>query len=215
MRLTLNISRFDPQTDAKPTRQAYSVDWERHETLLDLLIRTRQQDPSLAFRRSCRSGICGSCAMQIGERSRLACQTLVREVAADGGVLDIGPLQGFRQLKDLVADMDPFFAALNRVVPWVITLPGHDGLVSPEDAARIESPATCILCGVCDAELPPSGIATPAALVKNLRLAVDPRDALGAQRLALTGLSAEAIRTFRELLPALCPKGIKVPVVTE
>ncbi len=215
MRLTLNISRFDPQTDANPAPQAYPVDWERHETVLDLLIRARQQDPSLAFRRSCRSGICGSCAVQIGDRSRLACQTLVREVAADGDILSIGPLRGFRQLRDLVADMDPFFAALNRVVPWVITLPDHAGLVSPEDAARIESPATCILCGVCDAELPPAGSATPAALVKNLRLAVDPRDALGAQRLKLAGLTAAGMRTFRELLPSLCPKGIKLPVVGE
>ena len=67
----------------------------------------RQQDPSLAYRRSCRSGICGSCAMQIGDHSRLACQTLVREVAKDGGGLSIKPLPGFRQLKDLVVDMDP------------------------------------------------------------------------------------------------------------
>ena len=211
MRLTLTIGRFDPQTDEKPSCRNYTVDWERHETVLDLLLRARLQDPSLAFRRSCRSGICGSCGMQIGGRSRLACQTLVREVAGDGGSLSIAPLPGFRQLRDLVVDMDPFFEALKRVLPWVITIPNHTGLISPEDSARIEPPATCILCGVCDAEIPQSGTATPAALVKNVRLAVDPRDALGKERMKVAGLTGEGLQTFRELLVSVCPKGIKLP----
>lgn len=76
-------------------------------------------------------------------------------------------------------EMDPFFDALKRVLPWVITVPQHDGLVSPEDSERIEPPATCILCGVCGAKIGQSGSVTPAALVKNVRLAVGPRDALG------------------------------------
>jgi succinate dehydrogenase / fumarate reductase iron-sulfur subunit len=151
--------------------------------------------------------------MHIGDRSRLACQTLVREVARDGGSLSIEPLPGFRQIKDLVVDMDPFFAALTRVLPWVIPGERQSGLISPEDAEPIESPATCILCGVCDAEAPQAGAVTPAALVKNLRLAVDPRDALGLDRMKITGLTREGLRTFRELLPSICPKGIKLPVV--
>jgi succinate dehydrogenase / fumarate reductase, iron-sulfur subunit len=213
MRLTMSITRFDPQTDDSPSFLDCPVDWERHETVLDLLMKARLQDPSLAYRRSCRSGICGSCAMHIGDRSRLACQTLVREVATDGGGLSIKPLPGFRQLKDLVVDMDPFFDALTRVLPWVIAVPRHNGLISPEDSARIEPPATCILCGVCDAEMPRSGTVTPAALVKNLRLAVDPRDALGLQRMKIAGLTEEGLDTFRELLPSICPKGIKLPPV--
>jgi succinate dehydrogenase / fumarate reductase iron-sulfur subunit len=213
MRLTLNITRFDPQTDDAPACRDYRVDWERHETVLDLLMKARLQDPSLAYRRSCRSGICGSCAMFIGDRSRLACQTLVREAAGDGGSLAIKPLPGFRQLKDLVVDMDPFFDALMRVLPWVIAVPHHNGLISPEDSERIESPATCILCGACDADVPRCGTFTPAALVKNVRLAVDPRDALGMQRMKITGLTQEGLHTFRELLPSVCPKGITLPSV--
>lgn len=213
MRLTLVITRFDPQTDIKPYEREYNVDWERHETVLDLLLKTRRENPSLAFRRSCRSSICGSCAMAIGDRSRLACHTLVREVAGDGDRLSIKPLSGFRQLKDLVVEMDPFFDALKRVLPWVITVPQHDGLVSPEDAERIEPPATCILCGVCDAEMRQSGGVTPAALVKNVRLAVDPRDALGINRMKITGLSEDGLQTFRELLASICPKGINLPPV--
>jgi succinate dehydrogenase / fumarate reductase, iron-sulfur subunit len=99
------------------------------------------------------------------------------------------------------------------VLPWVIAMPHYNGLISPEDAARIESPATCILCGVCDAEVPQSGAVTPAAQVKNLRLAVDPRDALGLQRMKIAGLTEEGLHTFRELLPSVCPKGIKLPSV--
>jgi succinate dehydrogenase / fumarate reductase iron-sulfur subunit len=215
MRLTLNIHRFDPQADTEPYCREYIVDWEQHETVLDLLLKTRRGDPSLAFRRSCRSGICGSCAMFIGDRSRLACHTLVREMAGDRDSLSIKPLPGFRQLKDLVVEMDPFFDALKRVLPWVITLPQHDGLVSPEDSERIEPPATCILCGVCDAEIRQSGSVTPAALVKNVRLAVDPRDALGIDRMKFTGLTEEGLHTFRELLASVCPKGIKLPVALE
>lgn len=213
MRLTLNILRFDPHIDDKPSCSEYAVDWEQHETVLDLLMRARLQDPSLAFRRSCRSGICGSCGMQIGGRSRLACQTLVRDVAGDGGSLSIAPLPGFRQLRDLVVDMDPFFDALTRVLPWVITGDHHDGLISPEVSARIEPPATCILCGVCDAEMHPGGRVTPAALVKNVRLAVDPRDALGRERMKIAGLTEAGLQTFRELLVSVCPKGIKLPPV--
>ena len=80
-------------------------------------------------------------------------------------------------------------------------------------AAVQAPPATCILCGVCDAEIPQSGLVTPAALVKNVRLPVDPRDTLGIQRMKITGLNGEGLHAFRELLTSLCPKGIKLPPV--
>lgn len=214
MQLTLNIARFNPEVDTGMYFREYVVEWDQHETVLDLLLRTWQQDPTLSFRRSCRSTICGSCAMFIKDRSRLACQTLVRDVAGDGDRLTIKPLPGFRQLKDLVVDLDPFFEALKQVLPWVMTLPRHDGRVSPGDAQRMEAPATCILCGICNADIKESGDVTPAALVKNVRLAVDPRDALGTDRLRITGLTGEGLNSFREVLASVCPKGIKLPVVT-
>ena len=116
-----------------------------------MLMKTRLQDPSLAFRRSCRSGICGSCGMHIGSRSRLACQTLVREIVGDGESLSIEPLPGFRPLKDLVVDMDPFFDALKRVLPWVITVGHHDGLHTFRE----------LLASVC-----PKGIKLPPAALE-------------------------------------------------
>lgn len=213
MRLTLNIARFNPLADVKSYFQDYEVSWEQHETVLDALIRAWQEDPSLSFRRSCRSNICGSCAMFIGDGPRLACQTLISDLAGDGGMLTLKPLPGFRQLKDLVVDMDPFFEALKQVVPWVLTIAGHDGRMSPEHFRRIEGPATCILCGVCDAGIREGGAVRPAALVKNVRLALDPRDALGPDRMKITGLTAEGLQTFKKLLSGICPKRIELPTV--
>ncbi len=213
MRLTLRVARYDPGADVDIRMQKYLVEWERQETVLDVLFKAWQQDPTLAFRRSCRSGICGSCAMFIQDGPRLACQTLVGDLAGDGGELTLRPLPGFRPLKDLVVDLDPFFDALKQVIPWVLTVPGHDGRVAPEDSRRIEGPATCILCGICDAGIDSGGNVRPAALVKNVRLAVDPRDALGAQRMKVTGLTEEGLQTFRQLLARICPKGIELPAV--
>lgn len=213
MQITLSIARFNPQTDTEAYFKDYTVEWEQHESVLDLVLKVWQQDPEISFRRSCRSTICGSCAMFIEDRPRLACQTLVKDLAADGGRLTLKPLPGFRQLKDLVVDLEPFFAALKQVLPWMLTVPGHNGLVSPEAARRSESTATCILCGVCDAGIESRGSVTPAALVKNMRMAVDPRDALGSQRMKIAGLTEEGLQTFRELLANICPKKIEIPVV--
>jgi len=151
--------------------------------------------------------------MFIEDSPRLACQTLVGDLAADGGRVTLKPLPGFRHLKDLVVDLDPFFEGLKQVIPWVVTKPGHDGLVSPEAARRAESPATCILCGICDSGIPSGPGVSPAAMVKNLRLAVDPRDSLGPRRIEITGLTGEGLEIFRQLLAQVCPKKIEVPTV--
>ncbi len=213
MHLTLSVSRFDPKADTCPYLKEYVLSWEQHETVLDVLFKAWHEDPGLSFRRSCRSSICGSCAMIIQDRPRLACQTLVGDLIGDGGRLSLKPLPGFRQLKDLVVDLDPFFEALKQVIPWVLALPGHDGRVDPKAARLAEGPATCILCGICDAGMQPAGRVSPAALVKNIRLAVDPRDALGPGRLKIAGLTGEGLMTFRELLAQICPKRIDIPTV--
>jgi succinate dehydrogenase / fumarate reductase iron-sulfur subunit len=213
MKLTLAVTRFNPQADINACIEEYTADWEQHETVLDILFKAWQQDPSLSFRRSCRSSICGSCAMFIQDKPRLACQTLVSDLAGDGGRLTLRPLPGFRQIKDLVVDLDPFFEALKSVVPWVLTRPGHDGRMSPEDSRRVEGPATCILCGICDAGIPAAGNVKPAALVKNVRMAVDPRDTLGPDRMKMAGLTEEGLKTFKSLLAQICPKRIEIPAV--
>ncbi|MFZ5633753.1 MAG: succinate dehydrogenase/fumarate reductase iron-sulfur subunit [Bacillota bacterium] len=213
MQLTLNIQRFNPLADTAPYFKEYNVTWEKQDTVLDALIKAWHQDPSISFRRSCRSSICGSCAMFIEDGPRLACQTLVGDIAAGGCRITLRPLPGFRLEKDLVVDLNPFFDSLKQVLPWVLTRPDHGGLVSPEDSQRIENPATCILCGICDAGIQSGGSVRPAALVKNIRMAVDPRDALGARRMEIAGLTGEGLQTFRQLLANICPKHIEIPVV--
>lgn len=210
MRVTLRISRFDPAKDLQPYLQEFVVEVEEKQTVLDALLRAWEQDPTLSFRRSCRSAICGSCALCINGRPALACQTLIQSALDSQGCITLEPLPHFRQLKDLVVDLEPFFESLKAVVPWVITRENHDGLMAPEIAKRLEGPATCILCGVCDAAMEQLGDVNPAALVKGLRLALDPRDALGAARLQLMKVPPEILKLFVKELPQKCPKGIKI-----
>lgn len=114
-------------------------------------------------------------------------------------------------MKDLVVDPEPFFESFKAIVHWVITRPEHDGRMSPEAARAIESPATCVLCGVCNAAVELPGELQPAAVVKGLRLALDPRDALGAARLRLGNLPPEKFSLFIKSLPEKCPKKITIP----
>jgi succinate dehydrogenase / fumarate reductase iron-sulfur subunit len=119
MMVALNICRFDPEVDRERYIQKFEVELESHRTVLDALLCAREQDPSLSFRRSCRSAICGSCAVWLDSRPVLACHTLIRDVAGGTGMITVEPLPHFRQIKDLVVDLEPFFESLKVVVPWV------------------------------------------------------------------------------------------------
>jgi succinate dehydrogenase / fumarate reductase iron-sulfur subunit len=112
MSLSLKICRFDPEVDREPYFQEFRVEIAGHQTVLDVLLEAWRQDPGLSFRRSCRSAICGSCAVTINGTPRLACQTLIREIAGNNGRITIQPLAYFRQLKDLVVDLEPLFDSL-------------------------------------------------------------------------------------------------------
>jgi len=207
----LKVSRFHPEVDTKPFFQDLSVVVEEQDTVLDALLKAWRQDPGLSFRRSCRSAICGSCAVVINGKPSLACQTIIRNVSGTDGVITLEPLPHFRQIKDLVVDLDPFFESLKAVLPWVLTRQNHDGRMSPEAARAVESPATCILCGVCNAALELPGEVKPVAVVKGLRLALDPRDTLGAARMQIMNLPPEVLKLFIKELPEKCPKKIVVP----
>jgi len=210
METVIKICRFDPEKDPVSTFQEFAMDLEGAQTVLDALLLAWQQDPSLSFRRSCRSAICGSCAVRINGRPALACQTLIEKASAHDGPIVLEPLPHFRQLKDLVVDLAPFFDSLNAVVPWLVLRDDYDGRMAPEVARRLEDPVTCVLCGICDAVFDEAGPAKPAALVKALRLAQDPRDAVGIHRLQLLETPAEILKLFLKELPEKCPKGITI-----
>lgn len=186
----VSITRFDPERDTAPYAQTYEMSVRENQTILDLLMDlAAYQDPSLSFRRACRSGICGTCAVTINGEPELACETLVSSVA-NGGEIAIAPLPHFRVLKDLVVDMDSFLESLERMVPWMVLRPDYDGRMEQSQVRRIEKANECILCGICLSypnvdENDPRAYLNPAALVKGFRLAFDPRDLLGTERAKL------------------------------
>lgn len=210
MEVTLKICRFDPNKDTTPHSQAFKVNVEEHQTVLDALILAWQQDLTLSFRRSCRSSICGSCAIQINGTPRLACQTLVRQAADNGSPIVLDPLPHFSQIKDLVVDLEAFFDSLRATVPWLILQESYQGNMDPEVARKLEGPATCILCGICGANMDGTAKNETAAWVKAMRLTMDSRDALGKHRIRLLQVPRDVLKLFIKELPDRCPKGIEI-----
>ncbi len=209
----VTVTRFDPARDAAPHPQSYAVEARENQTILDLLLDlAAYHDPTVAFRRACRSGICGTCAVTINGVPKLACETLVSDVL-NGKEMTIGPLPHFRVLKDLVVDIDRFLDSLRNVVPWLVLKPGYQGRMTQPEVRHLEKSGECILCGVCQAdgsvdEGDPRAELNPAAMVKAFRLGLDPRDALGAERAKLVrdlGLLDRALDRAGKLG---CPKQI-------
>lgn len=215
MEVVLKVCRFDPARDTSPFFEEFAVGVRENQTVLDALLLAWQQEPSLSFRRSCRSAICGSCAVSINQEPALACQTLIGEAMKNGGPLTVEPLPYFRQLRDLVVDLEPMIESLKVTVPWLIIREDYDGLMSPEVARKLEDPAQCILCGICSAAMGETEVNKPVGVVKTLRLAQDPRDALGMHRLRLMQIPPEVLKLFIRRLPEKCPKGIKIADVAQ
>ncbi|HEY8486056.1 MAG TPA: 2Fe-2S iron-sulfur cluster-binding protein [Limnochordales bacterium] len=226
--MRLAIRRFDPATDPEPHWAVYEVELGPRQTVLDGLLRVAdEQDPTLAFRRMCRSGICGACAAVVNGRPVLTCQTLCQAAAASPAPPDPGrpaaelvlePLPHFRVLRDLVVDIQPFLEGLARLQAWLVPREDFSGVVPREQAERLWGVAPCVLCGICAAWGSPPGVgpwvdaatAHPAAVARALRMAADPRDLLGPARLSVfreLGLLAPHVaRWLREV----CPKGVDI-----
>lgn len=209
----VTVTRFDPAQDVAPQPKGYAMEVRENQTILDVLMDlAADHDPTIAFRRACRSGICGGCGVTINGRPRLACETLVSDVL-DGREIAIGPLPHFRVLKDLVVDFDRFFDSLRSVVPWLVLKPEYRGRMSQTDVRQLEKSGECTLCGLCQADGTVAGgdhraELNPAAMVKAFRLGFDPRDALGPERAKLArdlGLLDRPIDPSGKLG---CPKGI-------
>jgi succinate dehydrogenase / fumarate reductase iron-sulfur subunit len=206
--ITLRVARFDPDLDTGTRFQDYSLQMEEQRMVLDALLEIRDfQDGSLAFRHSCRSGIGGSCAMMINGQPKLACQTKLDGVA-ESGLIRLEPLAGFRVLRDLVVDIDPFLESLKAIAPWLVLRPNYDGRMSPEVLAEIEKMGICILCGACEVGESQPGTRL-ASLAKTYRFALDPRDALGSERIKLAVDLGLLKWPPYEGFTVECPKGIE------
>ena len=120
MEARLRVRRFDPESGEGARYQSYALEVPDYATVLEVLLQIRDElDDSLALRCSCSSTICGSCAMRINGRARLACKTKVSALAADGEEIVVEPVGNMPVIKDLVADMDPFWQKVRAVEPWI------------------------------------------------------------------------------------------------
>ncbi|HZS01148.1 MAG TPA: succinate dehydrogenase iron-sulfur subunit [Chloroflexota bacterium] len=216
MFITFRIQRFDPEKDAKPYWQEFQVAVEPMDRVLDGLNAIKwYQDGTLTYRRSCGHGVCGSDAMRINGRNRLACKLLVRDV---GSRVEIQPLPAFRVIKDLVVDLEPFFQQYKAVKPWLVNdepAPEAERPQSPEERAQYDDTTKCILCACCTAACPPYWLnheyIGPAAIVNGHRFLFDSRDRARAERLAILNdrYGVWRCRTVRNCTEA-CPRGIDV-----
>ena len=187
----LRIYRFNPDSGANPRLDIFELDTEScGPMVLDALIQLKATaDSSLTFRRSCREGICGSCAMNINGVNRLACTTHMDDLK---GEIRIYPLPHLAVVKDLVGDLTHFYAQYAAVKPWLQTRtpppPDHERLQSKEEQERIDRPAACILCACCSTSCPSywwnsDRYLGPAALLAAYRWIIDSRDEAQGERL--------------------------------
>ena len=185
------IYRWDPDSGQNPRTDTYELDLERcGPMVLDALIKIKNEiDPTLTFRRSCREGICGSCAMNIDGTNTLACTKPIGDVK---GKVKIYPLPHMPVIKDLVPDMTHFYAQYASIKPWLQTNtpppPDRERLQSGEERARLDGLYECILCACCSTSCPSywwngDRYLGPAILLQAYRWIIDSRDETAGERL--------------------------------
>jgi len=215
-KITLRIQRYNPEIDRKPEYQEFTVEVEPTDRVLDVLNSVKwYQDGTVTYRRSCAHGICGSDAMRINGVNRLACKVLMRDV---GDRVTVEPLMGFRVLKDLVVDMEPFFAQFRSVLPYLINdarAPQRERHQSIADRERYDDTTKCILCAACTTSCPSfwadQDFVGPAAIVNAHRFIFDSRDEAGAERLAILN-DREGVWRCRTIFNCTeaCPREIRI-----
>lgn len=192
MNVTLKIKRFNPETDPEPYFQNYKIDVQPTDRLLDALVHIkRSQDSTLSFRKSCAHGVCGSDAMRIAGKDRLACKTLIQDVAqTQDAVITVEPLRHFEVQRDLIVDQTPFFDGYRSIKPYLINdepVESRERIQSPEERKRFDDPTNCILCSACFSACPVfdsnADFLGPAVIAQAYRFNEDSRDRGFEQRL--------------------------------
>ncbi|MFK8052718.1 MAG: succinate dehydrogenase iron-sulfur subunit [Woeseiaceae bacterium] len=185
------VYRYDPDQDDAPRMDTFEIDADNcGPMVLDALIKIKNEiDPTLTFRRSCREGICGSCAMNIDGGNTLAC---IKSSADIGDDVKIYPLPHMPVIKDLVPDLTNFYAQYASIKPWLQAKtpppPDQERLQTKEDQEKINEPSACILCACCSTSCPSywwnsDRYLGPAALLASYRWLVDSRDDATGERL--------------------------------
>lgn len=210
------IYRYDPDKDDKPYMQDISVELQPNDKmLLDAILRIKNEvDDSLALRRSCREGVCGSDAMNINGKNGLACITNLKELTEP---IVLKPLPGLPVIRDLIVDMTDFFKQYESIKPYLINdniPPEKERLQTPEQREELDGVYECILCACCSTSCPsfwwnPDKFVGPAGLLQAYRFIADSRDEATEER--LDNLE-DPYRLFRcrSIMNCVdvCPKGL-------
>ncbi|MFZ8991010.1 MAG: succinate dehydrogenase iron-sulfur subunit [Pseudohongiellaceae bacterium] len=217
--MLVSIYRYNPEVDTKPSMQEYEVDLPEGKDLmvLDVLALVKEQDASVAYRRSCREGVCGSDGMNINGTNGLACITPLSAVGGPAIKLVLRPLPGLPVIRDLVVDMAIFYQQFEKVQPYLINdapAPAIERLQTPEDRAKLDGLYECILCACCSTNCPsfwwnPDKFIGPAGLLQAYRFLADSRDTATEERLSDLDdpFSVFRCRGIMNCV-AVCPKGL-------
>jgi len=216
MQVQLRILRYDPERDRKPHWESYRVEAGPMDRVLDLLHTVKwETDGTLTFRRSCAHGVCGSDAMLINGRNRLACKIRIDQL---GSKISVAPLPGLPVVKDLVVDMEDFFGKYRSVKPYLVNEspePSRERLQTAEQRARYDDTTKCILCAACTTSCPSfwaqKSYIGPAAIVQAHRFIFDSRDEAADERLEILA-DKDGVWRCRTIFNCTdaCPRGINI-----
>ncbi len=214
--MEFHVYRYNPEVDQKPYMQTFDLNIPDDSgmmvlTAIELL---KEKDPTLALRRSCREGVCGSDGMNINGKNRLACITHLSELPKP---IVLRPLPGLPVLRDLVVDMTQFYKNYEKVKPYLQgaePAPAKEYLQTPEERAKLDGLYECILCACCTTSCPsfwwnPDKFVGPAGLLQAYRFVVDSRDAATEERLKdlEDPFSVFRCRGIMNCV-SVCPKGL-------
>lgn len=215
--LQVSIYRYNPETDSEPFMQDLEVDTGGKDLMvLDVLELIKAQDSTVAFRRSCREGVCGSDGLNMNGKNGLACVTPLSETVKNNKLI-VRPLPGLPVVRDLVVDMTLFYQQYEKIEPYLqndTAAPAIERLQSPAEREKLDGLYECILCACCSTSCPsfwwnPDRFIGPAGLLQSYRFLADSRDTATEHRLAKLDDPFSVFRCHGiQNCVAVCPKGL-------
>jgi succinate dehydrogenase / fumarate reductase iron-sulfur subunit len=215
--LQVSLYRYNPETDSEPWMQDVDVDTGGKDLMvLDVLELVKAKDPTMAFRRSCREGVCGSDGLNMNGKNGLACITPLSETVKNNKLI-VRPLPGLPVVRDLVVDMTMFYTQYEKVQPYLQNnspAPAIERLQTPEEREKLDGLYECILCACCSSSCPsfrwnPDRFIGPAGLLQSYRFLADSRDTATEERLSKLDDPFSVFRCHGiQNCVNVCPKGL-------